>query len=311
MDDHRVDEQHVEKQTQQHHQGVEAQGTEQAQYLADIVPRDGRDGSRDEREDSDGGDDHDQVHHLDRNIAEPLDQRLDGPGMLVGDQHQANAEEEREEDHLQHADVLAEREHDVLGHDLHQGLERATLADFLDGVRAFGDLMDVRGLEVGADLRREGRAGLKHVDHHESDGDGENRGQEIDRDGSPAHARELADIGEGCDAGDQRSEDQRHGDEFQQIDEEGAERGDPVPGEFAQPARRGYDPERDSQREADHDLPMEFQLHSFSPFPWVLVRRGWAEAYAGLEKFSVSRSVPVLGCIRGTGSQISSGRYAT
>ena len=201
--------------------------------------------------------------------------------MFVGDQNQADAEEKGEENHLQHPNILTECEEDVLGHDIHQGLEGSAFAHLLDGVGAVGHLLNIRSLEVRADFWGERGARLEDVDHDEPDGDRENCREEIDRNGPAPHPREFADIGQGGDAGDQGGKDQRHGDQLEEVDEEGAKGRHPMTSEFTQTTGGGHNPEGDPETEADHDLPMQFQFHAFVPFPWFVVCAGWAEAYAG------------------------------
>ena len=188
--------------------------------------------------------------------------------MFVGDEHQADSKEERKENHLEHADILPEGEEDVLGHDIHQGLERTALAHLVDGVGAPRHFGHVGGLEIGADFGGERGPGLEHVDHHQANADGKDRGDEVDPDGAPAHAREFAHIGQRGDAGDEGREHQGHRDQLEEIDEERAEGCHPVPSEIGEPRGRREETESCAQAKANQDLPMEFHLGSPPRLPF-------------------------------------------
>ena len=161
---------------------------------------------QDQAEHADGGEAQDDVHDLHADLCKAVDQRRCGPSLLSGGQD-AEAEQQRRHDHLQHGGV-GKGGDDVGGEDVHQRVHEA------------GGLTGLKGDTGGVDDREEAleQVGQEHGQH---DGPGSGAGiihQRFDADGT-----HLADIAHGDDAGENGEKDDGHHHELQQVQENGAE----------------------------------------------------------------------------------------
>ncbi len=86
-------------------------------------------------------------------------------------------------------------------------------------------------------------------------------GYEVNTNGLAAHTRQLADIGQGSDAGHQRGEYQRNRNELEQVDENCTEGRNPVLAKTTLLISDGKNTEKSTAYQANDDLPMEFQFH--------------------------------------------------
>ena len=235
---------------------VHAEAAEQAERLGGVAARDRRDGRGDEREHAERRHLHDEVHQADHDLVEALEEGEQRPGLVLGHLHEADAEQDRHDDDLEHVAVRGRRGEEVVRHHVHEKLERPARlgrARARDAVRR-----DVRVArhELVAEARRDKVAGAHEVHHDEPEHDRDGRRGEVDADRLAADARELPQVREGRHARDEAREHERHGDKLEPVDEDGPEWGDVGRDEGGLPAERRREAERDAEREADDDLPV-------------------------------------------------------
>ena len=95
-------------------------------------------------------------------------------------------------------------------------------------------------LEFRAHAVGHARAGLEQIHQGEADDQRDQGRADVDPNRLATDAGELLQIRQRRDAGDERRQHQRHGDEQQEAKEDGAKRRDPIGGELT-PAGRGRD----------------------------------------------------------------------
>ena len=131
----------------------------------------------------------------------------DGLRLLAGGQD-AEAEEQRDHDDLQHAGV-GHGLHEVAGEDVDDGLDERRR-----GLGLIRKLVGGKGVAA---------ANVEHVRNDQADDDGACGGAQVVRDGLAADGADLLDIGQADDAGDHGEDDQRHHDHLDEVQEDGAQ----------------------------------------------------------------------------------------
>ena len=236
---------------------------------------------------------HDHPHHADEDVVQAVDGADERPALGLLHADQDDAEEDRKEDDLQHRHV-AERLEDVLGHHVHEGLKRAAVGgvfclvelvgdprvhafllglDLKNEVRVFWGLGDVEVVEdldavgvspkfvtdsvAGLEVFTGARAGLKDVDQHQAEGDGEERGEEVEAECFGPQATQLLDVAQRRHPADDAEEHQRHRNQLEDVDEDVAQRLDVIQREAVPPKPNARPRVPHTQGEADEDLPVQ------------------------------------------------------
>ena len=157
-----------------------------------------------EAEHADGRVEHDETRDLDHDVGRAVEE-VEHLLALVADDAEAEAEEQGEEDDLEHV---------ALGEGLN-GVDRDDVQEHVDE-RGRGDIL---GLEA---FRGNGQpaAGLEDVGEHEADDHGDGRGNEVIGQRLACYAPELAYVADAGRTRDEGGQHERHHDHAHQIDEQ-------------------------------------------------------------------------------------------
>ena len=156
-----------------------------------------------------------QAHHHGDDAEQRVEQAVDDDDHRLAAfarLNQGEAEEQRDQDDLQHG-ALGEGIHHRRGDDVHEEADDAGLRFRPLGVGGDSAAVDMRGVDVHADAR------LHHVDHHEADDEGQRRDDlEVDQ---RAHtdAADLLHVTHLGDADHDGTEDDRREQHLDQLDE--------------------------------------------------------------------------------------------
>ncbi len=165
----------------------------------------GDDGAQ-QAEHADGGQLQDQLHALHEDVVQVIEGG-DHLGVLLAHQDDGEAQQHGHDDDLEHVGI-------------HHGLEEIGGEDIHQGIHKGGGGGSVIG-QVGGGHNREGT--LEQIAAHQADDHGEGGGTQVEDHGLQADGANLADVAHGDNAAHDGEQDNGHHDEFDQVQEDGAE----------------------------------------------------------------------------------------
>src|SRR5699024_9019260 len=156
--------------------------------------------------------------HFQNDTIKAVEEFLHRSGGLFGNENHAHPEKYGKENDLQHIGIFSRCAYDIFRHQIYQSLKRTGFSLLFGPFLNNGRIAPVAVHQFRARALGNRKSRLNDIDDHQANTNRDNRGNNIEDNGPYSHFGKLGNILEIGNPLDQRSENKRNGNEFQDID---------------------------------------------------------------------------------------------